>query len=164
MGDDLYHNYLIKKPIKDSFGIFAKIDIARNKPIIEITGSLYLKDNKPSNPNDYLQVSNHWFIGLSGGSDDVVRHSCNPNCYVHAVGKRAILYSLHHIREGTELTFDYSTTSTETLEEWTMECNCGVFNCRKVISGYQYLDSKLKKEYEKRGIVPSFIVNPIFVG
>ena len=164
MGDELYHNYLIKKPIKDIFGIFTEISIPKNKPIIEITGSLYDRTNRPVNANDYLQVSNKWFIGPSGGSDDIIRHSCNPNCYIHAVGKRAILYSLNHIREGSELTFDYSTTSTESLEEWSMQCNCESFNCRKIISGYQYLDSKLKKEYEKRGMVPSFIVKPMFVG
>jgi hypothetical protein len=43
-----------------------------------------------------------------------------------------------------------------------MDCKCGSFNCRKVISGYHYLSDDIKNTYKKLGIVPIFIGNEIF--
>lgn len=160
----MFNNYLKSKSVNNTVGIFTEVDIPKNKPVIEITGNLYSKDDKPEDSNNYLQVSQTWYIGLSGGLDDIIRHSCNPNCYLRVVGKRALLYSLYPIRANSELTFDYSTTSTETIEEWSMSCNCQSYNCRKLISGFQTLDIKTQEDYKKKGMVPSFIVNPIFIG
>ena len=78
------------------------------------------------------------------------------------MGNRAILYSLYVIPAGAELTFDYSTTSTDTLETWKMTCACGSHKCRKAISGYQYLDPTLQEEYKKKGMIPLFITTPMF--
>ena len=94
--------------------------------------------------------------------DDQVRHSCNPNCYIHAVGKRAFLYSLYQIKANNELTFDYSTTSTDTLEDWKLDCKCNSYNCRKTISGMQYLDPKLLQEYKDKGMIPLFFIDHRF--
>lgn len=161
----MYRNFLKLKKSKQGTGngVFTDIDIPAESPIMEMTGNVYTKETMPE-PNHpaLLQVSNKYFIGPSGTIDDYVNHSCDPNCYLHIVGKRAILYSLYFIREGSELTFDYSTTSTETMEEWSMECFCKSFKCRKIISGYQYLPESLKKEYENKGMIPMYICNPYF--
>ena len=160
----MFNNAIRKQKINDTTIIVSTMEIPKNTPIIEITGNLYKKDNKPQNADLYLQVSNQWFIGPSGGLDDVIRHSCNPNCYLRIVGKRAILYSIYNIRSGVELTFYYSTSSTESIGEWKMECHCGSYNCRKIISGFQHLDIKLQEEYKKKGMIPLFITNPMFIG
>jgi hypothetical protein len=70
---------------------------------------------------------------------------------------------MYVIRAGSEITFDYSTSSTDTLDKWQMNCNCGAVNCRKVISGLQYLDESLKEEYKKKGMIPLFLTHPIFL-
>ena len=161
----MYQNYLkVKKSKRDTGeGLFTEIDIPANRPIIEKTGEVRNKENlEDINHPAWLQVSNYLFIGPSGGKDDYINHSCDPNCYFYVVGKRAILYSLYDIREGSELTFDYSTTSTKLLDEWQMECKCKSSKCRKMISGYQSLPKELKKEYEDKGIVAAFIINPLY--
>lgn len=146
-------------------GLFTDIDIPANKPIIQVNGEIHTKKTMPD-PNHpaWCQISPTLFIGPSGSYDDYVNHSCEPNSYLCIVGKRAILYSLFLIRAGSEITFDYSTTSTQSLDEWNMACFCGTQKCRNIISGYQYLEPDLKKIYESRGMIPMYLTNPMFKG
>jgi hypothetical protein len=155
----MYNNYLKVKSSTSRLGVFTEVDIPANVPIIEFVGDIIPKDVSTTDPQ-YLQINVDKFKGLSGTTDDYINHSCNPNCLVHVAGNRAILYSMYLISKGSELTFDYSTTSNETLDTWKMECKCDSFFCRKIISGYQYLNEELKKNYEKKGMVPAFITNP----
>jgi len=156
----MYNQYLEVKPSKSGFGVFTKIDIPANVPVMEFTGDKIPKDKLNIDPSQYLQVGAERFIGPSGALDDNINHSCDPNCLVHVVGNRAILYSMHVLTKGMELTFDYSTTSTDTLDNWKMDCKCGSYICRKVISGYQYLSDELKAKYIAKDMVPMFITNP----
>lgn len=158
----MYNKYLEIKSSKTGKGVFTKIQIPAKAPIIEFTGDIIPKDKLNLDPSQFLQVGFDRFIGPSGSIDDYINHNCKPNCLVSIVGNRAILYSLYVIPKGYELTFDYSTSSTDTLDTWKMNCNCGSFNCRKVISGYQYLSESIKKEYVEKGMVPVFITNPNF--
>ena len=162
----MYNQYLKASNPKDGIGrgILTTVRIPANVPIIEITGEIYTEETMPD-PNHpaLLQIGPNLYIGPSGDIDDLVNHSCNPNCMMHVVGNRAILYSLYEITPNTELTFDYSTTSTDSLEKWSMNCLCGSPNCRKVISGFHLLDVKTQEDLKKRGMVPMFITNPIFI-
>lgn len=161
----MYKQYLISKPSKIGTGTFTKVDIKANMPIMEISGELHTKETMPQPHHPaWLQISNQWFIGPSGSVDDYINHSCEPNCYMHIVGKRAFLYSLHFIPAGTELTFDYSTTCTSSPDDWAMKCLCGTFKCRKYITGFDFLPETLKNEYIKKGMVPMFIIDPRFKG
>ncbi len=155
------HNLEIKQS-KNGMGVFAKVDIKANMPVLEFTGTIIPKDKLNVPPSQYLQVGSENYIGPSGAIDDLVNHSCEPNCFVHIVGNRAILYSLYVIKKGTELTFDYSTSSTDTLDSWKMDCQCGSYKCRKIISGYQYLPESIKETYLKKDMVPLFITRPNF--
>lgn len=162
----MYNNNLKLIPSKNLPGektVVTTVNIPKNVPIIEITGDLFT--SKTIRAKDYhyiLQVGTNLFIGPSGNVDDYLNHSCNPNCFLHIVGKRAVLYSKVPITANSELTFDYSLSSTDTISEWHMNCKCGEHNCRKLISGYQYLDSKLKDELEHDGMVPMFQLLKIF--
>ena len=159
----MYNRYLeVRSSKTDRRGTFTTIRIPANTAIMEITGPLRLdREIPPEDTMDmYLQVGPNAYIGLSGGADDFINHSCDPNCKLHVVGNRAILYSMYVIPENTELTFDYSTTSTDTLESWKMDCKCGSYKCRKVISGFQYLPLELQTSYKEKGMVPLYITNP----
>lgn len=145
-------------------GVFTSVDIPAKSPVIEIVGDLHMGDADSLESSDWLQIGYKRFIGLSGGVDDMINHSCDPNCYIYTVGKRAILYSLYVIKAGSEITFDYSTTSTDTLDSWKMDCRCNSYKCRKVISGYGYLGKSLREEYEKKGMVPLFMTDKRFKG
>lgn len=147
----------------DNSKVITTIDIPADTPIIEVTGKIYVEKDLPPENEMFFQVGPNIFIGLSGDFDDNIRHSCNPNCMLHVVGNRAIIYSIYNILSGTELTVDYSTSSTDTHDTWKMECKCGSVNCRKIISGYHYLDSSTKEMYNKKGMIPLFITHPIFM-
>lgn len=157
------HLKIDNSTLTNSTGVFTTVDIPARVPICEMTGNI-LSEDKLVDPNHpaVLQIGVDRFLSPSGEIDDKFNHSCNPNCKLHIVGNRAILYSLYIIREGSELTFDYSTSSTDTHETWQMNCKCGYIRCRKIISGYQYLSDAIKKDYKTKGMVPLFISDPIF--
>ena len=157
----MYTNYLKVQQTKTGNGVFTTVDISSNTPIIEIRGPIYTDKTLPD-PSDpsILQIGPDIFMGATGGPDDMIRHSCNPNCLMHVVGNRAILYSMYVIKAGSELTFDFSATSTDTLDSWNMDCNCGSANCRKMISGFNTLDEETKKKLLDKNCVPIYITHP----
>ena len=157
----MYKEYLKLQSFKNRIGTFTTTIIPAKSPIIEFNGPTYFEKNLP-NPNDpnILQVGPDTFLAQSGNISDYINHSCNPNCFIQAVGNRAILYSMYVIPPNTELTFDYSTTSTDTLDKWKMDCLCGENNCRKVISGIQYVDDKIKQQMVDKGMLPLYILEP----
>lgn len=155
----MYKQYLLR----DNKKVITTMDIKPNMPILEFSGSIFKEKDLPADAKDYLQIGPNIYLGLSGDIEDKIRHSCNPNCMLHIVGNRAILYSLYLIPANMELTFDYSTSSTDTYDKWKMDCKCGQFNCRKLISGFDYLEEDKKAEYNKKGMIPIFIANPIFM-
>lgn len=161
----MYKQFLKVKPSKmGGRGTFTEVEIPAGQPIMEIHGPVVLdREITIQDYSMYLQVGPNTYIGMSGDVDDFFNHSCDPNCYVHVVGNRAILYSMYVIPEGAELTFDYSTSSTDTYDTWKMDCKCGSFKCRKTISGFQYLSDELKEAYKKKGIVPLFIEQPTLI-
>lgn len=158
----MYKEYLEYKKINNRMGIVTTTHIRAGVPIMEFTGDLFTKEQAKSNFSEMIQIFQDMYLGPSGDVDDLVNHSCDPNCFVHIVGKRAVLYSLHSIPEGIELTYDYSAPSTDMHDDWKMECNCGSFKCRKVISGLQYLSPETQLEYKNKGIIPLWIISPIF--
>lgn len=159
----MFKNYLKVMPSKTGNGVFTSVKIPKGSPIIEVTGDYFTYQTADHTHPALLQIGTNTYIGPSGDADDYINHSCNPNCYLHIVGKRAIIYSLYDIMPGNELTFDYSTTCTETDKQWKMECLCGDINCRKVISGWQYLPQNIIEDYKQKGILPLFITHPTFI-
>ena len=155
-------NYLKIKPSKIGNGVFTDIIIPGNSLILEFKGNIYSRKSLNYGPHQYLQIGNDSYQGPSGEVDDYINHSCDPNCFLHIVGNRAFLYSLHQISENGELTFDYSTSSTESHDEWCMKCCCSSMKCRKDISGYQYLNEELKNIYKNKGLLPLFITDKMF--
>jgi len=150
---------------RKALGAFAKVKIPKGTIIFEFKGDVINSEDIPKDlkPEDdyYLQIAPNKYLGPSGWLDDKVNHSCNFNCYVQIVGHRAFLISLYEILPGHQITFDYSTTSTETPEEWSMKCNCGSYTCRKTISGYNSLDQTTRENYEKLGIVPKYVMESV---
>jgi len=143
-------------------GVFTKTVIPAGVPILEFRGDLFTRDTMKHDLNRVIQIGTDAFLGPSGDLDDYINHSCNPNCGVKIVGRRTILFSLYVIPADTELTFDYSTTSTDTPEQWSMDCKCSDFNCRKTITGFHHLDDKTKQDYIKKGMIPMFLTSTIF--
>lgn len=139
-------------------GVITLHDIPADTVIFEFKGNKFDRESVAHGFEQILQIGNDRFLGPSGDVDDYINHSCNPNSGLHIVGPRAFLISIHQIPANTEITFDYSTTSNDTLEQWKVECKCGFYKCRKTISGYQYLDKETKERYEKLGIIPKYLI------
>lgn len=157
----MYNQYLEVKPCKTGKGVFCSVEIPAGVPIFEVTGNVYTEAELPDpNHQALLQVGPNTYIGPSGAFDDYINHSCDPNCWVQVAGNRAIVFSLYVIPKNTELTFDYSTTATDTHDKWKMDCACGTAKCRKVISGFQYLEPSLQEEYKNKNLVPLYIKLP----
>jgi uncharacterized protein len=53
--------------------------------------------------------------------------------------------AIRDIKKGEEITYDYATS--ETLNNWKMECKCGSKNCRKIISGEDYKKEDVIKKF-----------------
>lgn len=162
----MYKEYLkVASSKTEGEGVFATIEIPAGVPIDEPTGTIHTLQtlpNYPADPNpNVLQIGPNSYLNMSGKLR-YINHSCDPNCRFFVLGNRAILYSLYVIPAGAELTFDYSSTSTDTQEMWSMQCKCGSHKCRTTISGFQYLPVSLQEEYKQKGIAAFFITNPIF--
>jgi len=162
----MFDKYLEKTTINKRKGVITKVKIPKRVPICEIRGTIYTEDQVDDLHIDKavkcLQIGHNLYIGPSGSLTDSIRHCCSPNCVLHISGARAILYSLYVIQPGTELTYDYSSSSTDTYETWNMKCTCGSYTCRKIISGFYTLPSNLQEEYKKNEIAALFIRVPIF--
>lgn len=157
----MFINYL--KLFKNK--VITTVTIPENTVICEFKGNIltFNELNSIENSEVALQIGPNTYISPSGMITDYIRHSCNPNCLVHAVGNRAFLYSIYVIFPNSEITFDYSTTSSEFADTWEMNCNCGSYNCRKKISGFYSLEEKLQKEYKEKLIAALYIRKPIFL-
>lgn len=156
----MYKQYLKVAESKSGKGVFTIIEIPANMPIAEANGPIHVVKAVPID-SGLLQIGAETYMAASGHLlPDYINHSCDPNCRFEVVGNRAILYSLYIIPVNAELTFDYSTTSTETHDTWKMDCACGSHKCRKLISGYQYLTPTLQEEYKKKRMIPMFITYP----
>jgi hypothetical protein len=151
-------NFVVKDTTRGK-GVFAKVDLNANQTVMEFTGPLLNATQVSKMPTtNYLQIGPNTFIGLSGKNDDTVSHSCSPNCAVVIGAERAFLKTLYVIKVDTEITFDYSITSTG-IPAWSMVCRCGTYGCRKKIGGYATLDTKTKEYYKSLGVVPKYVEN-----
>ena len=88
----------------------------------------------------------------SGGVDDLVNHSCDPNTGLWQQGGHTYLMSLRPIAAGEELFFDYSTSMVD--EPWSMQCLCGTAACRGVIANFLDLPAPVRERYARMGLLP----------
>ena len=136
-------------------GVFAEEPIAAATRIIRFTGPL-LRHADTSAATLALQVGPDQYIGASGGLDDLINHSCEPNAGFKIDGTTADLYAIRDIAAGEEILFDYSTTLDE--DDFTMACQCGRPSCRKIIGDGKYLPSDVWQKYLDLGILPEYVL------
>jgi len=68
-------------------------------------------------------------------------HSCDPNLGVRG---EITFVARRNIRAGEELTHDWAMTDDD---DYSVDCNCGAVNCRKVLTGKDWRRSDLQKRY-----------------
>ena len=118
-------------------GLISGEDIPKGKIITRIKGPLKFKVNKNkqdalSHP-DWVGVKKDiWIDPLR--PHKFLNHSCSPTAGVRGV----TIISMRDIKEGEEITVDYSTIEGD--PRWEMPCSCGEKNCRKIIRSIEFLD------------------------
>lgn len=122
-------------------GVFAAVPIRAGEAILEFSGPL--KTLAQLRAGEYhLQIGEALYLGASGGPDDYVNHSCQPNA-----GFRGglMLTARRHIARGEEITWDYSTAIDE-ADFPGFACRCGAPQCRGVVHSFRRLDAAYREQ------------------
>lgn len=135
-------------------GTFAARRFGRGEEVLAFGG----RRVPASRIGDYthcLEVAPGWFLGPSGGPDDYVNHSCEPNCGVYDAEGGLVLRALRRIVPGEEVTFDYSTVMV--TDPTTFVCDCGSRRCRGLLVPFRDLPAAVQRRQQRLGIVPEFV-------
>jgi uncharacterized protein len=71
-----------------------------------------------------------------------INHSCNPNVGFHG---RNVIVAMRDINVGEELTADYAMGGAPLVP---LKCKCRAANCRKWITGEDWRDKSLQRQYK----------------
>ncbi|MCB0346179.1 MAG: SET domain-containing protein-lysine N-methyltransferase [Bdellovibrionales bacterium] len=157
---------LVLLPSEKGRGVYTLDDIPEGSPILEFAGPRVDRGHvltalRTTGHDGFLQIDHDEFIGLSGGFDDFINHSCDPNCGLNFDGDAPRLISLEYIPEGSELTFDYA-CSQENFP-FRFACSCGAPDCRRIVGDFRELPAKIRARYLRMGLVPPFLSEELHV-
>lgn len=141
------------------FGLWTDRFIKKGEKIHQFTGkvvsSAHLESNySPSEANYAIQFHKNWYLAPTDNLDSFANHCCRPNSGIKVHDfDQVCLYALYDISAMSEITFDYSTTQTDS---WSLPCACGAEGCRKVIEQASYLSIDLAFKYWVKGVMPNY--------
>lgn len=126
------------------FGAFARAHIPAGTTIV-IYGGVVLTladfESLSTEMQNYpYQIEDEIFLGPSSeldiGIGERLNHSCEPNA-----GFRGPIHvvALRDIQPGEQITIDYATCVSSSLEAFRMECVCGAASCRGVVTGEDWM-------------------------
>jgi hypothetical protein len=139
--------------------VFAARPFKKGDVLTQFTGPRIHKKKVPKRytgeADRYLQYDKEYYLGPSGGVDDLINHSCDPNAGLKFKGGDVLLVALRDIEVGEEVMWDYSTTMFE--NGWQMRCECKTKKCRKIIGDFLLLDPRLQARYRRLNIIPQYL-------
>lgn len=131
-------------------GLFANAAIAKGE-IVAVKGGYILSKPDWSTLERELgaaeiQISEELFIAPTAASQRhgcmlYTNHSCNPNI---AIQGQIVFVAMRAIAAGDELTHDWATTDDL---DYAMECKCASSNCRRTITGKDWMKKELQERY-----------------
>jgi uncharacterized protein len=138
------HIYIATSKI-DGFGVNIGENVKKGEIVSRIKGEMKFKVNKGledtfANP-DWVGVAKDQWIDPAKPYK-FLNHSCNPSVGVKG---KITLVALRDMKEGEEVTVDYSTIEGD--PNWEMKCACGEKNCRKVIRSIEFMPEDQFKKY-----------------
>ena len=152
------YRYFVKKKSKiHNYGLFAKIDIKKNRKIAEYIGRKISKKDgfkrqeiqfQKSRENrskgmDYIFELNKGY-SIDGSTPDnvakYINHSCDPNCEAKILKNRIWIFSKRGIKKGEELSYNYG-YELEDFKKFRRECRCMARKC----IGYMVAQNMRKK-------------------
>jgi len=151
------------KKNKNRNGLFTDQFHKKNDILLRINGKIIPKINienlSSTETYHYLQIGLDKFLDMSNTESFFINHSCNPNCYIKIAVNNVFLIAYRDIRKDEELLIDYSLTSTEDEKTFNLKCDCGAYNCRKIISGFYLLPENIKNKYLNDKIIQDYLLN-----
>jgi len=132
-------------------GLFAIADIAKNE-IVAVKGG-HIVDRKslrekitPLLGPVEIQIGDDLFIAPVTEEERELsmlysNHSCAPNLGVRG---EITFVAMRDLRAGEELTHDWAMTDDD---DYSVECNCGVPDCRKILTGNDWQRPDLQRRY-----------------
>lgn len=160
----IFRKTLDVRPVRNGKGIIALRAFAPGEVICQIKGKVVTGDEvwrywatEPRLGENCFRYDADHYLNPEGEIGAFANHSCNPNAGIVKTGRRLMLKAVRAIAAGDEVTHDYSTLLGAD-DVWTMKCNCGEANCRKVIGNYRRLPAAVMRKYRSLGIVPDFIL------
>ncbi len=138
------HIYICSSKI-DGFGVSIGEETKKGEIISHIKGEMKFKVNKSlkdtfANP-DWVGVAKNQWIDPEKPYK-FLNHSCDPTAGVKG---RVTLVALRDLKEGEEVTVDYSTIEGD--PHWEMKCACGETNCRKIIRSVEFMPNEQFEKY-----------------
>jgi hypothetical protein len=132
-------------------GLFATADIAKDE-IVAIKGGHIVdrarlrRDVTPRLGPVEIQIDEDLFIAPITDEEREMSmlystHSCDPNLGIRG---EITFVAMRDIRAGEELTHDWAMTDSD---DYSIECKCGVPNCRKILTGKDWQRAELQKRY-----------------
>jgi hypothetical protein len=151
-------------PVRNGHGIVATKPFRRGAVILEIKGKVVTAeevwrywDTDARLAENCIRYDEDHYLDPNGELGQYSNHSCNPNAGLVKRGRRLILKAIRPILPGDEVTHDYSTFLAAD-DIWTMRCNCGEANCRRVVRNVRKLPPATIRTYRRLGIIPDFIM------
>ena len=132
-------------------GLFAIAAIAKNE-IVAVKGG-HIVDRKslrekitPQLGPVEIQVGDDLFIAPVSDEERefsmlYLNHSCDPNLGIRG---EITFVSMRDISAGEELTHDWAMTDDD---DYSVECNCGAPDCRKIVTGKDWQRPDLQNRY-----------------
>jgi uncharacterized protein len=132
-------------------GLFATADIDKHE-VVAVKGG-HIMDRKtlsekitPRLGPVEIQIDDDLFIAPVTEEERelsmlYLNHSCDPNLGIRG---EITFVAMRAIRAGEELTHDWAMTDDD---GYSVECNCGAPDCRKILTGRDWQRSDLQKRY-----------------
>jgi uncharacterized protein len=146
---------LVVRPSRiHSAGVFTTTPVRRGERIVEYGGPRITPEEAD---RLYDGASRTYLYGLEDGKTIIdgeglgayLNHSCDPNCEIDEVKKRAWIFALRDIAAGEELLWDYNLYD----DEAPAPCHCGSAKCRGTMYSREWMAKmrrKAAKEKTKR--------------
>jgi len=142
--------------------VYAAAGFAEGEAIVRFTGRRFRADKVPSvlhgASDRFVQVTPDSYMGPSGRIDDLINHSCTPNAGLRFAGSDVTLIAIRAIAPGEEITWDYSTTLSQS--DWHMICQCRSPDCRRVIGTFDMLPPERQAWFRARDLVAPYLRAP----
>jgi SET domain len=140
-------------------GVVAKKSFPPGALLLPFTGPRFqaseVVGDKQGERDRLMQIDRDLYLGPSGGLDDLINHSCDPNAGLRFFDETIQLVALRDIQPNEEVRWDYSTTLHNS--DFFLNCACGAKTCRGVISNFSFLEPALQQHYRDLDVIAPYL-------